>query len=229
MRQTPNALMLFAAGFGTRMGTLTANRPKPLIPVAGKPLIDHALDIATDAGIGNIVVNTHYLPDMIQAHLAGREITLSHEDDILETGGGLRNALPLLGPDPVFTLNTDAVWTGPNPLQTLAAAWDPANMDALLLLIPLAQAKGHKGKGDFIPDENGTLTRGAGLIYSGAQIIKTDALPAIPQTKFSLNLLWDEMIKSRRLFGIPHSGNWCDVGTPQGIEIAETMIGTRDV
>ena len=229
MRKLPNALMLFAAGFGTRMGDLTANCPKPLIPVAGKPLIDHALDIATDAGIGTVVVNTHYLPDMIQAHLAGRDITLSHEEEILETGGGLCHALPLLGSEPVFTMNTDAVWSGPNPLKTLASAWDPAEMDALLLLVPPAQAKGHSGKGDFIPDDNGALTRGAGQIYSGAQIIKTDALPAIRQAGFSLNLLWDKMIASRRLFGITHSGNWCDVGTPQGIGIAETMIGARNV
>ena len=128
--------MLFAAGFGTRMGELTRSRPKPLIPVAGRALLDHALDLAAGAGLSRQVVNAHYLAEQVVAHLDGRGIPVAVETpEILDTGGGLRAALPLLGPGPVFTLNTDAVWTGPNPLVTLAGAWDPARMDALLLLM----------------------------------------------------------------------------------------------
>ncbi|OZA00061.1 MAG: nucleotidyltransferase, partial [Rhodobacterales bacterium 17-64-5] len=130
----PFPLMLFAAGFGTRMGALTADRPKPLVMVAGRALIDHALDVAAGAGADRVVVNTHYRADQIAAHLAGRGVKISPEDPILETGGGLRAALPLLGPGPVAILNSDAIWTGANPLTQLAAAWDGARMEALLLL-----------------------------------------------------------------------------------------------
>ncbi len=119
-------VMLFAAGFGTRMGDLTKSRPKPLVEVAGRALLDHALSLVSGAGGARTVVNTHYLGDQIADHLAGKDIALSHEaPDILDTGGGLRNALPLLGQDTVMTLNTDAVWAGPNPLSLLNAAWDP--------------------------------------------------------------------------------------------------------
>lgn len=229
MRKSPDALMLFAAGFGTRMGALTAACPKPLIKVAGKPLIDHALGVVDAANVKTVVANTHYLPDMLAAHLASRNLVLSHEAEILETGGGLRNALPLLGKSPVFTFNTDAIWTGPNPLKTLAAAWNPDRMDALLLLIPPNHAHGYQGAGDFERCEDGTITRGSGMVYSGAQIIKTDALGEISEIKFSLNLLWDNMITKGRLFGTPHTGNWCDVGTPAGIKIAENMLEDTNV
>ncbi|AMY71712.1 exonuclease-like protein [Frigidibacter mobilis] len=154
----PAALMLYAAGFGTRMGALTADRPKPLIPVAGRALIDHALALVPP-GL-RVVVNTHYRADQIAAHVAGRGLLQSHEPDLLETGGGLRAALPLLDADPVYTLNTDAVWTGPNPLDTLAAAWDEIRMDALLLLVPPGRATGHTGRGDFAMAGDGTLSRG---------------------------------------------------------------------
>jgi len=221
--------MLFAAGFGTRMGALTAACPKPLVKVAGRPLIDHALEIIDTAGVNTIIVNTHYLPDMLETHLAGRNVTLSYELEILETGGGLKNALPLLVSGPVFTLNTDAIWTGQNPLTTLAAAWDPAKMDALLLLIPPTNAIGHTGAGDFLLADNGTIKRGHGMIYSGAQIIKTDGLVTINKAKFSLHSLWDKMYDSDRIFGTTHYGNWCDVGTPAGIELAEVMLGDHNV
>ena len=143
---SPDALMLFAAGFGTRMGELTRSRPKPLVEVAGRPLLDHALDIARAAGFARIVANTHYLGEQVAAHLAGSEVRISDESErILETGGGLRKALPLLGPGPVFTLNTDAIWTGPNPLATLRAGWEPVRMGALLALVPVDRATGHSG------------------------------------------------------------------------------------
>ncbi len=222
MRHNPDAVMIFAAGFGTRMGALTATTPKPLIRVAGRALIDHALDLT--AHLDTVVANTHYLPDQLDAHLSPKGVHLSFEPDILETGGGLRAALPLLGNDPVFTLNSDAVWTGMNPLKRLATAWTPDDMDALLMLIPRDNALGHTGAGDFVPDANGRLERGAGLVYSGAQIIKTDLLHSIDEKAFSLNLLWTLMAQNNRLFGITHDGMWCDVGRPDGIHTAEQML-----
>ncbi|NCQ23428.1 MAG: nucleotidyltransferase family protein [Roseovarius sp.] len=223
-------VMLFAAGFGTRMGQLTANRPKPMIEVAGKPLIDHALDQVTTYGADRIVVNLHYLPDQIERHLAGRGILMSLENPvILETGGGLRAALPILGAGPVFTMNTDAVWRGPNPLCHLAAQWHPETMDALLLCIPKSRAVGHDGTGDFVISDDGQATRGPGAIYSGLQIIKTDRLPDIDESAFSLNLLWDRILAEGRLFAVTYPGKWCDVGHPEGIALAEAVLGTSDV
>lgn len=216
--------MLFAAGFGTRMGALTAERPKPLIPVAGRALIDHALALADDAGVAHIVANLHYKGAMIREHLAGRDIAFSDESpEILETGGGLRAALPLLGPGPVFTLNTDAVWTGPNPLKTLAAGWRP-DMGALLLLAPVAQARGHAGKGDFALHPDGRIARGGDLVYLGAQIVDPAGLETRPERVFSLNRHWDALIAAGRAFGVVHTGRWCDVGRPEGIAEAEAML-----
>ena len=229
MCKPPEALMLFSAGFGTRMGALTAACPKPLINVAGKPLIDHALEIVDAAGINTVVANTHYLPDLLKEHLADRNVSISHEQKIMETGGGLRHALPLLNSNPVFTFNTDAVWTGQNPLSTLAASWDPDKMDALLLLVSPKDAYGYQGDGDFQLSESGGISRGAGMVYSGAQIIKTERLAEFPESVFSLNLLWDKMIANNRVFGTPHIGNWCDVGTPAGIKAAEKMLEYKDV
>lgn len=223
-------VMLFAAGFGTRMGALTAHQPKPLLRVAGRTLLDHALDLVTGYGAERIVVNLHYLPGQIETHLAGRGILLSHETpDILETGGGLRAALPLLGPGPVFTLNTDAVWCGPNPLRQLADLWRPDAMDALLLCVPAAQALGHQGAGDFVIGAEGRATRGPGAVYSGLQIIKPDLLHDIPDKVFSLNLLWDRMLTQGRLFAAPYPGRWCDVGRPEGLALAETLLEAPDV
>ncbi len=225
MTQHPQAVMLFAAGFGTRMGALTKSRPKPLIEVAGRPLIDHALDLVDDLHPDRVVANLHYLPDQLEAHLAPKGVLVSREEpEILETGGGLRAALPLLGTDPVFTLNTDAIWAGPNPLTLLRKAWDPDQMDALLMCIPVSQTIGHTGRGDFTADEVGRITRGPGLIYGGAQITKTDGLTEFSEHAFSLNLLWDRMKKQDRLFALSYPGRWCDVGRPEGIALAEGLI-----
>ena len=230
MNARPDTVMIFAAGRGTRMGALTETRPKPLIEVAGKPLIDHALDLVDAAGIARKVANLHYLPEVLEAHLTKRGVTLSPETVLLETGGGLRRALPLLGPDPVYTINADAVWTGPNPFDTLAAAWDPALMDALLLLVPRARAIGHKGTGDFHLHPDGRLERGPGLVYVGAQILRTEGLAAVEDEVFSVNLIWDEMAAKGRLYGTVHAGGWCDVGHPAGITEAEKLLaGARDV
>ncbi|WP_375174036.1 nucleotidyltransferase family protein [Pseudooceanicola sp.] len=219
---TPRALMLFAAGFGTRMGALTADRPKPLVEVAGRPLIDHALDLITPVVAGPVIANLHYRADQLEAHLAGSPVqTVREEPEILETGGGLKNALPLLGSGPVFTMNSDAVWKGPNPLALLAEAWRE-DMEALLLCIPPDQARGHSGAGDFTSGP--PVTRGPGLIYSGAQIIRTDGLSAIKEQAFSLNLLWNEMLERGTLHVLPYPGAWCDVGRPEGIALAEDML-----
>lgn len=220
-------LMLFAAGFGTRMGALTHDRPKPLIPVAGRALLDHALNIADTPCVSRRVINLHYLGAQIAQHLQGQDIALSWEDPILDTGGGLRAALPLLGAGPVMLLNTDAVWTGANPLRQLAEAWDGARMDGLLLLAKPEQAFGHKGAGDFLMDGQGRLSRANGSvapIYLGAQILRTQGLAAIEQQAFSLNVLWDQMIAQDRLYGVSYQGAWCDVGYPEAIPLAESLL-----
>lgn len=229
MRDRPTSVMLFAAGFGTRMRPLTDTLPKPMIPIAGRPLIDHALDLARDYGAARLVVNTHYLPGPLKRHLAGSDVQVSHEPEILDTGGGLRNALPLLGNDPLFTLNTDAVWRGPNPLAHLAVRWVPDQMDALLLCLPRGAALAHAGAGDFIGDEATPAIRGPGLVYSGLQILRTDGLGAISQHVFSLNRLWDGMLANRRLFVTAWPGKWCDVGRPESIPLAESMLRGDDV
>lgn len=226
----PFPLMLFAAGLGTRMRPLTDHCPKPLIPVVGRPLIDRALDLAHMAKAAPIVVNTHYLSAMLETHLAGTGVRISREPDlILETGGGLKQALPLLGPGPVMTLNPDAVWRGPNPLMLLQAAWDPDRMDALLLVQDRARVMGRKGKADFVQDSDGRLTRAAtdqGVLYLGAQILRTETVAAFPDRVFSLNRIWDGMIASGRLHGLSYAGAWCDVGSPAGLAEAEAMLGT---
>lgn len=215
-------VLLFAAGLGTRMGALTRDRPKALVPVAGCALIDHALALTT--GVGPHVVNVHYKADMLRTHLAGRDIAISDETDLLrETGGGLRHALPLLSGNPVVTMNTDAVWHGPNPVAQLRTAWR-AGMEALLLLVPPAQVTGHKGKGDFAIDSAGRLTRAAAHIYTGLQMIRTETLGAIKAEVFSMNVVWDQMAARGGLYGMVYDGQWCDVGQPESIPLAEAML-----
>jgi MurNAc alpha-1-phosphate uridylyltransferase len=221
----PFPLMIFAAGFGTRMGALTADRPKPLIPVAGVPLIDHALAVATAAGVQRVVVNTHYKADQIAAHLAGSGVRISHEaGPILETGGGLRQALPLLGSGSVAILNSDGIFAGANPLTQLARAWDGTRMDALLLLLPVP-APGVKG--DFRLASDGRISRGAGgedHLYIGASLLNPDCLGGRAGEAFSLNRPWNDIIAAGRGFGIVHQGGWCDVGRPEGITAAEALL-----
>ncbi|MDA9135467.1 nucleotidyltransferase family protein [Ascidiaceihabitans sp.] len=225
MRDRSTSVMLFAAGFGTRMKHLTAHQPKPLVQVGGKALIDHSIDLARAITPKNIVANLHYLPHMLNHHLNGTEVqTITETPDVLETGGGLRNALPLLGTNPVFTMNTDAIWKGANPLQQALDVWDPIEMDALLVCVPVAQIVGYSGDGDFTIASDGRLTRGSGAVYGGIQIIKTDLLKTIKEPSFSLNVIWNKMLKKNRLFGISYDGNWCDVGHPEGIAQAEEMM-----
>jgi MurNAc alpha-1-phosphate uridylyltransferase len=222
-------VMIFAAGLGTRLRPLTESLPKALVPVAGRPLIDRALDLARGAGARRAVVNLHHLGQMIADHLAGQgDIAFSCERDaLLDTGGGLRAALPLLGPGPVLTLNSDAVWTGANPLVQLLAAWDPARMSGLLLTLPADLATGHAGTGDFLADAEGRLRRAAGApgdVYLGAQILTTGELDAFAEPAFSINRLWDRMIAEGRLFGLRHRGGWCDAGTHAGLAGAEALL-----
>ena len=169
-------LMIFAAGLGTRMRPLTQTRPKPLIEVGGQTLLDRALHLGRQAGCAPIAVNTHYLGQQIADHLAGQDVAISDEGGaILDTGGGLRKALPLLGSGPVMTLNPDVVWTGPNPLETLAREWRDG-MQALLALVPIDRATARQGAGDFARDGAGRIARHGDFVYAGAQIVDPDLL-----------------------------------------------------
>ncbi|MEM1373455.1 MAG: nucleotidyltransferase family protein [Pseudomonadota bacterium] len=207
------------------MAPLTDDRPKPLIEVAGKSLLHHALDPAREAGLSPIVVNAHYLADQLATALRGQPDILSREEpEILDTGGGLKAALPKLPGKAVFTMNSDAVWTGSNPFVTLRDAWSPAEMDALVLCVPMARAEGRADRGDFTIDDTARVTRGPGHVYTGAQIIRSDLVARHPERVFSFNILWDEMIARGRLFAAIHPGKWCDVGRPTSIPLAEAMI-----
>lgn len=225
----PESALLFAAGFGTRMAPLTQDRPKPLITVGGQPLIGHALDLLRAAGIGRIVANTHYRAGQLTPFLSGNRIVESHEPTILDTGGGLKQALPLLGGGPVITLNTDAVWTGPNPVTRLLQHWNPDRMDCLMMLIPRKAATGHAGPGDFLPGSDGRLTPGPGAVYSGLQIISPDPFSAETRSVFGMHDVWSAMIAKGRLYGIEHTGGWCDVGRPDAIPLAEALLRAADV
>ncbi|MGB3408554.1 MAG: nucleotidyltransferase family protein [Jannaschia sp.] len=217
--------MVFAAGRGTRMRPLTDSRPKAMVEVAGRTLIDHALEQV--AGPGPKVVNAHHFADLLVSHLAGRhDLQVVVEDTLLETGGGLLAALSLLGDGPVLTMNADAVWTGPRARDTLLATWDPDTMDGLLLLVPQARATGAAG-GSFAMDDDGRLGRDAeGLIYTGAGVVKTEHLARVGAGRalFSLRDLWFDRLEAGRLFGVIHPGRWADVGTPEGVKLAEAML-----
>ena len=216
-------LMIFAAGKGTRMAPLTDVTPKPLIPVAGRTLLDRALDLAEDAGVARMVLNIHHLGQQIRDHIGDRAAVSDETDLLLETGGGLRKALPLLGPGPVITMNPDVIWTGQNPIRTLLNAWDD-DMDALLMLVPLAQTHGRQGSGDFSLGPGNRLIRKGDLVYGGIQIIRPDRLAEIPEQIFSLNRLWDLLIATGRAYGVTHPGAWCDVGRPDCIPLAEGLL-----
>ena len=227
--------IVLSAGLGKRMRPLTASRPKPLVQVAGKPLIDHCLDKLQDAGIARAVVNVHYLADAMEAYLSRRatpEIAISDErEHLLETGGGMVKALPLIGSDPFFALNSDNIWLdGPrNVFEHLSDAWDVDRMDALLLLVPHARAFNYRGKGDFHMDPLGRISRRrtgriAPFIYSGIQIVSHRLMRDAPDGAFSTSKLWDRAIEEGRLFGISHLGLWYEVGEPGMIAPTETAL-----
>ncbi|QAX31495.1 nucleotidyltransferase family protein [Leisingera sp. NJS204] len=230
MQRVPDAVMLFAAGFGTRMRELTRDKPKPMIEVSGRPLIAHALELAQAIRPARIAANLHYKPEPLRTFLEPHSVRISLESpEILDTGGGLRQALPLLGDGPVFTMNTDAIWKGPNPLSLALQAWDPDRMDALLVCVPLERAAGRTGGGDFSADADGRISRGGKLVYGGVQILKTGGLDQVKEQAFSLNLLWNQMAAQGRLFALEYPGRWCDVGHPEGITLAEDLVAADDV
>ncbi len=219
----PTTAMIFAAGFGTRMGKLTHNTPKPMLSLNGRPMIDHAIDLARDAGISRIAANTHYLHGRIAPHLVKQDVVAIHESpDILDTGGGLLNALPQLGPDPVVTMNSDAVWLGPNPVTALLDHWQE-DMQALLLLVPLTRAHATGPSGDFSL-EHGRISRNGPLRYTGAQIIRTDRLSEISDRSFSLNAYWNLLATNGPLHGLVYDGDWCEAGDPEGLARAEGLL-----
>jgi MurNAc alpha-1-phosphate uridylyltransferase len=232
----PRTAMVMAAGLGKRMRPLTATRPKPLIEVGGKALLDHVLDKLRAAGVERVVVNVHYLADALEAHLAspaaGLEVVISDERELLmETGGGLVKAASLIDSDPFLALNSDNLWIdGPaDTLKLLASQWDDSRMDALLLLVPQARALNHQGIGDFHMDRAGRLrrrekSRVAPFVFTGIQIVSKRLLREPPHGPFSTNVLWDRAIDDGRCFGAVHQGLWFDVGTPQSIHLTETAL-----
>lgn len=222
--------LFLAAGFGTRMRPLTDNMPKPLIKVGGKTLLDHALDLGRAANAGPLVVNAHYLSDQIKDHLEGSEISVAVETpDILDSGGAIKGALDLLGESPVFTMNTDAVWAGPNPFEILNSQWDPKRMDCLLLVGPPDHCIGHSGPGDFSLGPLGKLTRGGDATFLGLQIVKTEPFRAHPMDIFGMWDIWAEALSKGRMFGTIYPGQWCDVGQPQSIPLAEKLLELGNV
>ena len=236
--EVPDTAFVLAAGLGKRMRPLTATRPKPLVEVAGMALLDHVLDRLRASGVGKIVVNVHYLPDALEAHLkrsTGFDIKISDErDQLLETGGGLVKAEPLIDCDPFLVVNSDNLWIdGPaDTLKLLASHWDDAEMDALLLLGPQARARNHRGMGDFHMDKLGRLRRRgrskvAPFVYTGIQMVSKRLLEGAPEGAFSTNVLWNKAIERGRCFGAVHQGLWFDVGTPQAIGATEQYL--RDV
>lgn len=228
--------MVLAAGFGTRMRPLTNTMPKPLIPVAGQPIIAHDFDRLRSAGVAKAVVNAHYLAEQIEAWCATVTSPLTRVSDerdaILDTGGGIARALPLLGDDPFFVLNSDSFWIdrGTPALTRLRAAWNDDTMDCLLLLCDPAQTTGYDGNGDFAIASDGRLTRAkhaAGkkaYAYIGGYLVHPRLFRDAPQGAFSMNLLWDRAIATGRLSGLAHTGHWLHVGTPEAIGEAEDWL-----
>ncbi|GAA5057183.1 nucleotidyltransferase family protein [Erythrobacter westpacificensis] len=226
--------MVLAAGLGKRMRPLTATQPKPMVRVAGKPLVDHALDKLADAGVARAVVNVHYLADAIEAHLKERsspQVIISDErEQLLETGGGIVKAAGHL-PDPFFCLNSDNIWLdGPvNAFADLSTFWDADEMDALLLLVTHKAAHNFSGKGDFHMDTEGRLRRRqsgriAPYIFTGIQLISKRLMRDAPEGPFSTNTLWSRAIEEGRLFGTAFTGQWFEVGTPQAIKPTEEAL-----
>jgi N-acetyl-alpha-D-muramate 1-phosphate uridylyltransferase len=233
----PETAFVMAAGLGKRMRPLTATRPKPLVEVKGRALLDHAFDRLRAAGVKRAIVNVHYLADALEAHLAARvkgiELVVSDERaELMETGGALVQARDLIGDAPILVVNSDNLWVdGPaDAIRLLAAQWDDARMDALLLLVPLARAECHSGQGDFHLAADGCITkrrlpgRLAPFVYTGIQILHPRVIRDWPEGPFSLNLFWDRAIAEGRAFGVVHQGLWFDVGTPAAIPRAEAVL-----
>jgi MurNAc alpha-1-phosphate uridylyltransferase len=230
----PLRAMVLAAGRGVRMRPLTESQPKPLVQVLGRAMIDWVLDRLVAAGVEDVVVNLHHLGEQIEHHLNTRpspDITFSPETSLLDTGGGVRQALARLGERPFYVINGDEVWLdGRTPaLQRLAAAWDEAKMDALLLLHPSAYALGYEGQGDFVMSPMGKLRRRgerevAPFVFAGVQILHPRLFEGTPEGAFSLNLIYDKALEAERLWGLRHDGEWFHVGTPEALEATEEAL-----
>ena len=237
MADIPKRAMVLAAGKGLRMRPITDRTPKPMIPVDGRPLIDHALDRLLEAGVENTVVNIHHLGEQIERHLAKRDtpgIQFSPEETLMETGGGVKKALGLLGNDPFIVVNSDAFWlNGPtDALGRMAAVWDADKMDGLLLLHSTVDAYGYGGRGDFNCEACGKLTRRPEMeispwLFTGVQILKPEVFSDTPDGAFSLNIIYDRLLEQERLYGLIHDGEWFHVGTPDGLAEAEAFMQIR--
>ncbi len=230
-----SAAMVLAAGLGLRLRPITETLPKPLVAVAGRSMLDHALDALSDAGVGTCIVNTHYLGDMIVDHLRDRAapfIRISAEEELLDTGGGVARALPMLGSGPFFAVNADILWEeGPGALALtrLAETFDAACLDALLLVVPLERAVGYDGAGDFTLDDEARLVRRgkaarAPYVFTGVQVLHPRLLEDCPSGPFSLNVLYDRAIAAGRLGGLVHDGRWFHIGTVDGLHLAEAGL-----
>ncbi len=229
--------MVLAAGLGTRLRPITDTVPKPLVRVAGKPMIDYALDALADAGVRRAVVNVHHFAEQMEAHLdryRRLEVTISDERErLMNSGGGLAKGLKLLDPGPLFVMNADLFWVGEPPhqpanLQRLAAFFDPAEMDMALLCVPLERTTGHNGKKDFQLDGQGRLSRYADgdmpLVYAGAIAMHSGLFDDAPKEAFNLNIYFDRAIERGRLFGLVMDGHWLTVGTPEALIEAEEVL-----
>jgi MurNAc alpha-1-phosphate uridylyltransferase len=231
--------MVLAAGLGTRLRPITDTKPKPLVPIAGKPMIDYGLDALAEAGIKRAVINVHHFADQMTAHLATREtpaIILSDETDrLMNSGGGLARGLKRLGREAVMVMNADLFWIGETKggktnLQRLADAFDPDRMDMVMLCVKLEDTTGHNGRNDFSMDAQGRLTRyredaGVPVVYAGALALMPALLDDAPDDAFNLNIYFDRAIERGRLHGIMLEGHWITVGTPEAIGAAEAVIG----
>jgi len=239
-RTAPRRAMILAAGLGKRMRPITATTPKPLVRVAGRSLLDRALDRLQAAGVEDVVINVHYLADLVEQHArrhkGGPRVHISDErQKLLDTGGAIRKALPLLGEDPFFLLNSDTLWLeGPQPnLDLLAGDWDGERMDILLLMPPTAPSLGYEGRGDFAMDPSGRLTRRperevVPFAYAGVAIIRPPLFADAPEGPFSLNRIFDAVAEQGRLYGTRIEGQWLHVGTPEALRAAEKRFATTD-
>ena len=233
----PKRAMVLAAGIGTRMRPLTEAMPKPLIQVVGRTLLDRAVDRLEESGVESVVVNVHYLGDQIEAHLQNRstpKILVSREDELLDTGGGIAKALPMLDQDVFYVVNSDALWLNGygDTLQRMAAQWDEPRMDGLLLLHSTVEAYGYVGLGDFVIDPLGALIRRpesevSPYLFTGIQILHPRLFKGAPAGPFSLNRLYDKAIDQGRLYGVIHDGEWFHVGTADSLSVAETYMQAR--
>ena len=238
MNAKPARAMVLAAGLGLRLRPITEKLPKPLVVVGGRTLIDRALDHLEAAGVQQAVVNTHYLPEMIEEHVAARgrpAIQMSRESELLETGGGVLKALDTLGGAPFYVVNSDIAWTdGAGPaLERLALGWNDARMDALLLVMPKERAGDYEGNGDYFMASEGALRRRkpgelAPFVFCGVQILHPRLFAGAKPGPFSLNLLYDRAERAGRLYAVVHDGAWYHIGTPAGLALAERELARAD-